>query len=610
MTFRQFFQFVLDQTTRFVSPSGVAFEWFLLIIGCLFVVSVPSFLGKQLAAIRLRFVRLANRRRLCIVLCAVLPVVIRLGMLPFDPVPEPSIHDEFSHLLLADTLVHGRLTNSTHPMWVHFESIHIIQQPTYNSMYPPGLAAFLALGQKVVHEPWAGVLLSVAGMCAALCWMMQQWLPPAWAFVGTLLAIVKFAVVGFWMDSYVGGSVPAIGGALLVGSAPSLRREIRPQPAVLYALGLIVLMNTRPFEGAILGLTTTAWILSSRRALRFFRRPIRSLRILAPALLLLTVGVTFEGYYFWRVTGNPMRMPYQVNRDTYGWPENLGFLPEKHLVLRHKVMQDMYQKEVVHREMFKSWDRFVDNLATKLFDNWIYFFGPVLTAPLLFLPLTARDRRTRPLIFFLAAILSINLFQMVLYPYHLGPVVPILFALVAQGFRHLYVSLSLSSRSRARLFMVLSFVFLLLVSSIKQEASELGFPLSSYWERGYEWHRDARASIEEWLQNRRAKQLVIVRYAADHPVNQEWVYNGADIDGSKVVWARDMGATKNGPLLRYFPKREVWLLEADVYPQRVVQYCRCCDGEAVNSDLCNKTANKSDGSPALTARANRKRALP
>src|SRR5580693_5041063 len=99
-------------------------------------------------------------------------VALRLALVPLMPVPIPVVTDEFSHLLLADTLLHGRVSNPVHPFWPHFESIHILMQPHYVSAYFPGHALWLASGRFVTGNAWAGVLAECAGFLIAVYWML------------------------------------------------------------------------------------------------------------------------------------------------------------------------------------------------------------------------------------------------------------------------------------------------------------------------------------------------------------------------------------------------------------------------------------------------------
>jgi len=61
---------------------------------------------------------------------------------------------------------------------------------------------------------------------------------------------------------------------------------------------------------------------------------------------------------------------------------------------------------------------------------------------------------------------------------------------------------------------------------------------------------------------------------------QEWVYNEADIDNAKVIWARDMGASSNEELITYFRDRRVWLIDADEKPPRPVPYALRSDAKS------------------------------
>jgi hypothetical protein len=81
-----------------------------------------------------------------------------------------------------------------------------------------------------------------------------------------------------------------------------------------------------------------------------------------------------------------------------------------------------------------------------------------------------------------------------------------------------------------------------------------------------------RARVQRELMARDGRQVLFVQYSPDHDTNREWVYNGADIDGSKLIWARDLGPEQDKQLIDYYPGRHFWILNADLQHPEPVPY--------------------------------------
>ena len=534
--------------------------------GTLIVAAAGAYFGiRRLGWWERPLARLARRKKLAILVAALTPLVLRALLLPLFPAPEPRSHDEFSFLLAADTIAHGRLVNAPHPFRMHFESMHILVRPVYMSAYPVAQGVALAAGKVLFGHPWAGVWLSAGMMCGAICWMLQGWLPPRWALLGAVLVILRLGVSSYWMNSYWGGCVAAAGGALVLGALPRIMRTPHWGYATTMGAGLAILANSRTFEGGVLGLIAAVPLFMWMFGKRGPRRGVALRQVILPLALMLAVTVAGLGYYFARATGKPWVAPYVLYRSTMTVaPHFLWQPPRPQPLYNNREMRHFYVDWEMHTylaELDSPWTALVEKINA----YWRFYLGPLLSIPLVALPLLWRRSRI-PLL--MAAGFSLALVGQVWHSVHYAsPATGLVILVVVQCMR------------RLRLWSVGLYVvrclpqacaLMLLVQIVSSR-----LPAESVAQSSWRWPAPggmARAHILQQLDSSAGKHLVLVRYGVMHDPGDEWVYNGADIDGSKVVWARELDSGSNARLLRYFGDRQAWLVEPDLAAPRLTAY--------------------------------------
>jgi len=508
-----------------------------------------------------KLISLCNRSvAMASILVGAIALSFRLLLTPLLPLPKPAVHDEFSYLLAADTFAHGRLTNPTHPMWIHFETFHELSHPTYASRYPPGQGLVLALGQ-IFYAPWFALWISMAVLCGLITWALWGWLEPPWAIAGGLLAALQLTG-SYWTETYWGGTVAAIGGALVVGALARLFRRATSGPSLAFGLGLAILANTRPFEGLVLGALSAVFLLVHlirlvRRGRQDSSQLVHSIGLTLASVLMPTF--IWMGYYNYRVTGNPLQMPSSLYARQYeSWSV---FLWSNHPGPEPKFDHEIFRTFLLEFEgPVNQFDR--QHILRVHVENLIIFYRFFLGLPLFLVILISSrrlviNRRLRvPLLLLLLFYVGLSV-EAQLYPHYFAPATVLVFLIATAAVQDVS-SVFLPGKKRLAAACAIFFCIALFdVGRIMNSASRFLF-------RGdLQEFIAERDRVLTFLRKQPGQQLVLVRYGPHHIVIDEWVYNDANIDQSRIVWAHAMPGGKDDELLRYYPKRRVWILEDD-----------------------------------------------
>jgi hypothetical protein len=593
--------------------------WALVLVAIALARPRPWFGESQLA-------NFAKKKRFAVAAIGGVTILARVALLPWLPVPQPKVHDEFSYLLAGDTFAHGRLANPPHPLWIFFDTFHVIQHPTYASMYPPAQGMALAIG-KLLGQPWIGVVLSVAAMCMAFTWMLQGWVPPEWALLGGVLVWIRFGVFSYWMNSFWGGAVAATGAALVLGALPRIWDRQRARDAIIFGVGAGILAISRPVEGVIFFIPFGAALLWWALRLNTQTRGAAMRRIVLPIAAILASTAGFIGYYNWRVTGSPVAFPHfieqrEITTAIFLWQHDKPPIPYANPQFDdfyHNFMPSLYQA---------SWAAAKGQWWYKSTDFWEFFLGPALSIPFLALPWVLIEPRNR-LLLAQVALSAVGLWVIVYYHAHYAaPLMATVCVLMMQCLRVLH-RLRIFGRAVGVALTRLIVLFSLLIGPIyfaqsvisqpsalfewshRHSLLALAFPLLvllllragfslakrpvAPW-RAYlsaacelllvlaivlqlcEMQRNLYADafpyvddlnepfrnpVEKQLAALPGEHLVLVRYSKDHNSGEEYVYNEADIDHAKIVWAREIPGAEFSPLLNYFRNRDVWVFEPD-----------------------------------------------
>ncbi len=472
--------------------------------------------------------------------------------------PAPRVHDEFSYMLAADTLLHGRLANPTPPAWEALQSIHTIMQPHYASKYPVGAGLLVAMGM-FFGMPLASSWLGVALMTVCITWMIAGVMPKRWALLGGAMISLSPFIQLAWSQSLLNGFLPASGCALLIGGVLRLRRRVAFSNAFISGCGIGLLAISRPFEGLCCTAicATMLWFAWSRHSL-FVRSKLAG-QVALFAAAPIAVPLILIAAHNHAVTGDWRQMPYQLHESQFAVAPVFVFESPKleNTATRTDLPQVIHDFHAVdslnwYRERIgiQGWLRGINDAFRETFKLTFPFCGLLLINAFAW----RNYRLTRWLIVAVAMQIAASACVCWVYTHYLAPTLPWVLLLSLLSLR-----VSLKDHSQLQIQIVrMAILAVLLIEG----ASLIVFAGIAKNNEAELWSTQRQAIVEH-LSAEYGKHLILVRYTAEHNVHQEWVYNLAEPGEGKILWARFEDGRWVNSLLHGYPNRKVWIIDPD-----------------------------------------------
>ncbi len=508
--------------------------------------------------------KIADRPYLSAALIAGVATCARLALSPFLGTPQPIVADEVSLTLQAKTYLAGHLASHVN-LLPDFGSIYVIVSPTYASMYPVLRSFPIFIGLFLGIGAWGGVLLSMVALTVAAYWMVREWINSRYAFIASLIVMVRYGLFSLWVNSFWGGAFTALGGVLLLGGFKAIRSRPNLLNGAVVGLGVFIMMTTRPYEGMVYAIPFGAALV-----IQFIRSTTLERKSLIPAGMAATVlvaaGFGLTLVHNQAVTGDWKIPPYALYRQTGS--QVPAFLvesggPREAAPARYAKNEYVNAFELRSYNRRETWAGIYSAEAFRLRNNWNFYFGFALVIPF---ALGIYALRGEPTLLVAAASLAVGLS---LETWDLAH-----YAAPAFGF---FILATMAGFKSLRQWRPWGYPFGLSLSRVLPLALVLGsaIPLSSAltgqptfvtpvnnhfsapccWLRPRSFHMTVANEVDRY----RGKNLVIVDTGPKAPKEGILVSNDPDIDNEKTIWINDDAEFNRLEIDRY-PDRRIWRL--------------------------------------------------